>query len=124
MLLCLLQFLLQLLEEIQRLQRRQSIHVHLFNTVHNSLREGSEDGQLHRLRRCLHLHALPLLLFVLLQHVLRPFDYRSRQSRQFRHFDAIALARGSRLNRMEKDNTARTFLQADPQIPYALQLLR
>ena len=41
-----------------------------FDAIDNALRERRKDRQLHRLRRSLHLHALPLLLFVLPQHML------------------------------------------------------
>ena len=45
----LLQFLLQLFQQIQGLQRRERVHVGGFDAIHDALRERREDGQLHRL---------------------------------------------------------------------------
>ena len=56
---------------------------------------------------CLHLHALPLLLLMLPQHMLCPLDHRRRQSCQLCHFNAVTLARRARLNVVQKNNSAR-----------------
>ncbi len=61
-----LQFLLQFLQQIQSLQRRQCVHIQRLNAVNNTLRQRSENRQLHRLRRSFHLDTLPFLLFMLL----------------------------------------------------------
>src|SRR5579862_1431170 len=116
-----LEFPLQLLEEIEGLERRERIDVDGFDAIDDALRKRREDGELHGLGCGFGLDALPLLLFMLAQDMLGALDNGSGQACHTSHFDSVALAGGSRLDVVQEDDAVRRFLDAHAQVAHLLQ---
>src|SRR5579871_1356006 len=119
-----LQLGLQLFEQIQRLQRRERVHIHSLDAIDNSLRKRCKDRELHWLVGCFHLYTLPFLFFVLPQYMSCAIDHRRGKTSQSSHLNAVALARGPWFNGVQKHNASLGFFHTDTQISNSLEFLR
>src|SRR5438874_6248628 len=103
-----LHLLFQLCQQIQRLQRRQPVQIHLAQFFQHGLRQWREDRQLRRHRfgaRRQVSRDLLLCTLMFSQNLARPLDHFMRQARQLGDFDSVAAVCRAWFDFAQKDDS-------------------